>query len=115
MTDTHHPADLPVPLQQAFPPLRPPSSVLSASLVGGGSGEEAGYQTLSTNEIFSAEMQTPANLLQPAIYLFCKQERSALVSELLHYGGDGGLGMKTSVVWGEDGGFSGRGDERGSG
>lgn len=105
-----------MPLQQAFPPLCPPSSVLPAFLVGGGSGEEAGYQTLSTNEILSAEMQTPANLLQPAIYLFCKQERSALVSESLNYGGGGGLGMKTSVVWREGGGvFSGRGDERGPG
>lgn len=104
-----------VSLPQAFPPLCPPSSVLPAFLVGGGSGEEAGYQTPSTNEILSAEMQTPAYLLQPAIYLFCKQERSALVSESLNCGG-GGLGMKTSVVWREGGGvFSGRGDERGPG
>ena len=39
-------------------------------------------------------MQAPANLLQPAIYLFCKQEGSALVSESLGCGGGGDQGRR---------------------
>lgn len=94
----------------------PPAPTPLPPWEGGGTRGKAGHQTLSTNGIFSAKVQAPANLLQPAIYLFCKLERSALVSASLGCGDGGGDQERRHLWFGKEvGEVQLRGGERGLG
>lgn len=108
-----------MPLNQALdPPSSPSPHPFASSLPweGGGTRGKAGHQTLTTNGIFSVKVQAPANLLQPAIYLFCKLERSALVSASLGCGGGGGDQEGRHLWFGKEvGEVQLRGGERGLG